>query len=153
MKNGVENMIEFMHVINARFYKPSNLKNCGANWNHVWMSLLNQFNMFNFYWWLIWSYADGHRLCELIDWNYYHIELVVGWPEVKLMSNSRLLWPVLRKGGDGVVIYCNHVDCESMGGLLNRFCQVKLWSVMNVLCATPVPLKIVKWFYVNDLQT
>jgi len=42
------------------------------------------------------------------------------------------------------MIYHNRVDCEVMCGLLGRLRQVKLRSVMNVLCVTPFPYKSVK---------
>jgi len=41
-----------------------------------------------------------------------------------------LLWSVLCEEGAWVVIYHNHVYYEAMCGLLGRFCQVKLRSVM-----------------------
>ena len=47
--------------------------------------------------------------------------LVVGWLEMKLMSDSRILWPVLCEEGAWAVNCRNRVDCEAMCGSLSRF--------------------------------
>ena len=52
--------------------------------------------------------------------------LVVGWFEVELMRNLKLLWSVLCEEGAWVVNCRNRVDCEAMCGSLGRFCQVVL---------------------------
>jgi len=93
--------------------------------------------------------SDGVIYCWIV-YGTIELSLVVGWFEVKLLRDMRLLWLMLCKEGAWVVIYRNRVDCEAMCSLLDKFFQVKLWSVMNVLCVTPLPLENVKWFYVID---
>ena len=63
--------------------------------------------------------------------NYGNIEpsLVVGWLDVKLLSDLRFLWLVLCEEGDRVVNCHNGVDCDAMCGLMS--CDIKC---MNMLC-------------------
>ena len=59
---------------------------------------------------------------------YVNIEpsLVVGWFEMELMRNLRLLWSVLCEEVARVVNCRNRVDCKAICALLRRFCQVVL---------------------------
>ena len=73
---------------------------------------------------------------------YVNIEpsLVVGWFEVELLSDLRLLWSVLCDKGDRVVNHRNRVDCEAMCGLMS--CDMKC---MNVLCVNSSPPQYALW--------
>ena len=59
---------------------------------------------------------------------------------MKLLSGSRILWPVLCEEGDRVVNCRNRVDCEAMCGLMS--CEMKC---MNVLCVNSSPPQYALW--------
>jgi len=71
-----------------------------------------------------------------------------GWTDESFWGS---LWSVLCEEGAWIVINRNHVDCETMCGLLGRFYQVELWIVWMCHMWAP-PLRVIKLYHVWEAE-